>query len=78
MCPYFPCCSAGLDDENRDLRQKLSSLMQESRNKDSVNQGLTQEVSELKLKKENAALGKSSPHVFEVCKSPAVSVSLHS
>ncbi|KAL0055811.1 hypothetical protein WJX82_004590 [Trebouxia sp. C0006] len=45
---------ADLDDENQELRQQLSSLLQESRQKESVNQALITEVSELGLKQERA------------------------
>ncbi len=50
-------CAADLDDENQELRQKLSSLLQESRHKESVNQALITEVSELGLKQERAQSG---------------------
>ena len=50
-------CAADLDDENQELRQTLSSLLQESRHKDSVNQALITEVSELGLKQERAQSG---------------------
>ncbi|KAL0022123.1 hypothetical protein WJX79_004146 [Trebouxia sp. C0005] len=45
---------ADLDNENQELRQKLSSLLQESRHKESVNQALITEVSELRLKQDRA------------------------
>ncbi len=50
-------CAADLDDENQELRQKLSSLLQESRHKESVNQALITEVSELGLKQKRAQSG---------------------
>lgn len=50
-------CAADLDDENQELRQKLSSLLQESRHKDSVNQTLTNELSELGLKQQRTQSG---------------------
>ena len=50
-------CVAVLDDENKELRQKLSALMQESRTKDSINQNLSKEVSELKHKRDSGQLG---------------------
>ena len=45
---------AGLDDENKELQQKLASLKLESRQKESANQTLAQEVSHLQQEQESA------------------------
>lgn len=52
---------AGLDDENKELQQKLAALKVESRQKEAVNQLLAQEVAECRHKQQNAQLGKSKP-----------------
>ena len=52
---------AGLDDENKELQQKLAALKVESRQKEAVNQALAPEVAECRHKQQNAQLGKSKP-----------------
>ena len=50
---------AGLDDENKELQQKLAALKVESRQKEAVNQALAQEVAECRHKQQNGQLGES-------------------
>ena len=50
---------AGLDDENKELQQKLAVLKVESRQKEAVNQALSQEVAECRHKQQNGQLGES-------------------
>lgn len=49
----------GLDDENKELQQKLAVLKVESSQKEAVNQALAQEVAECRHKQQNGQLGES-------------------
>ena len=50
---------AVLDDENKELQQKLATLKVESRQKEAVNQALAQEVAECRQKQQNSQLGEA-------------------
>lgn len=51
---------AGLDEENKELQQKLAALKVESRQKEAVNQALAQEVAECRHKQQNEHHGEST------------------
>lgn len=53
------CCLAGLDDENKELQQKLAALKVESRQKEAVNQALARELSDRRHKQQTEQLGES-------------------
>lgn len=48
---------SGLDDENKELQQKLAALKVESRQKEAVNQTLAQELSDCRHSQQTQQLG---------------------